>query len=159
MPDSRADIIDKVTRIVERAGSEDSIEPVEVVWAGSGRHRLLRIYIDKPGGVTHGDCEAISRYVGTVLDAEDTIPGAAYTLEVSSPGVERKLSKPRDFERHLGQKVKVVLREPVAGRSVWEGTLAGFADQGRHIDLAPPQGDPVRFGLDQVVRANLKFEW
>lgn len=158
MPDSKAEIIEKVTRIVERAGQEGAIEPVEVVWTGSGQHRLLRIFIDKPGGVTHGDCEMISHYVGTVLDAEGAIPGAAYTLEVSSPGVERKLSKPRDFERHAGQKVKIVLREPIGGRTVWEGTLAAFTPAGE-ITLAPPSGDPVQFRLDQVSRANLKFEW
>lgn len=158
MGDSKADIIDKVTRIVERAGRDNSIEPVEVVWTGSGKHRLLRIFIDKPGGVTHGDCEEISRYVGTVLDAEDAMPGASYTLEVSSPGLERKLSKPRDFERYTGQRVKVVLLEPVAGKTVWDGLLAAFSPDGE-ITLAPSSGDPVRFRLDQVSRANLKFEW
>ena len=80
---------------------------------GGGGSRVLRIFIDKPEGVTHADCEFISQNVGTILDVEDVIPGARYTLEVSSPGVERKLTKPREFERFVGQKVKVVLRQPV----------------------------------------------
>ncbi|MBM3737765.1 MAG: ribosome maturation factor RimP [Acidobacteria bacterium] len=155
---AKASIIEKVTQIVERAGRENSIEPVDVEWSGTGKHRLLRIYIDKPGGVTHGDCEFISQYVGTVLDAEDVIPGAGYRLEVSSPGLERKLAKPRDFERAAGRKIKAVLREPVDGRTVWEGTLSSF-DASHTIVLEIPTMEPVRFHLDQVVRANLKFEW
>ena len=72
-------------------------------------------------GVTHADCEFISQNVGTILDVEDVIPGARYTLEVSSPGVERKLTKPREFERFVGQKVKVVLRQPVENQRTGPG--------------------------------------
>ena len=118
---------------------------------------MLRISIDKPGGVTHADCEFISRETGEVLDAEDWIPGGKYTLEVSSPGVERKLSKPKDFERFAGQKAKIVLREPVANQSRWEGTLAGFADG--MILLEPAPGEVIQIPLSQVSKANLKFEW
>jgi ribosome maturation factor RimP len=150
-------IIEQVTAIVERAGRSDGIEPVEVQWLGSGSHRLLRIYIDKPEGVTHADCERISEYVGTVLDAEDVIPGGSYTLEVSSPGVERKLSRPKDFERFAGRKVKLVVREPIENRKSWEGTLTAFSDG--VIVLEPAKGSPVRIPLTQVERANLKFEW
>lgn len=157
----KTELIEKVTQIVDRAGLRDGIEAVEVSLAGGGNNRLLRIYIDKPEGVTHADCERISQYVGAVLDAEDLIPGGSYTLEVSSPGVERKLIRPRDFERFTGKKVKISLRQPlpeVAGeRKLWEGTLAGFADG--VITLQPAQGDPVRIPLDLVSRANLKFEW
>jgi ribosome maturation factor RimP len=150
-------IIEQVTQIVERAGKPDGIEPVEVQWLGSGSHRLLRIFIDKPDGVTHADCERISEYVGTVLDAEDVIPGGAYTLEVSSPGLERKLTRPKDYERYVGRKVKVVVREPVEDRKSWEGTLAAFSEG--IIVLEPANGSPVRIPLDKVARANLKFEW
>jgi len=95
--------------------------------------------------------------VGTILDIEDVIPGGSYNLEVSSPGVERKLSKPRDFERFLGQKAKVTLREPVENQRHWEGTLAGFEDG--QITLEPQAGKIIRFPLAQVAKANLKFEW
>ena len=153
--------IDKVSEIVDRAGRKDGIEAVEVHWLGGGNSRLLRIYIDKPEGVTHGDCEMISQYVSTVLDAEDLVPGSVpYTLEVSSPGVERKLSKPKDFERFTGQKVKIVLRSPLAPedkRTFWEGTLAGFNEG--VITLQTAKGEPAIIPLDQVERANLKFEW
>jgi len=153
----REDIIAKVTGIVERVGRSEGIEPVEVEWLGGGGRRLLRIYIDKPGGVTHGDCEMVSREVGTILDVEDAIPGHSYTLEVSSPGLERKLTRPRDFEMSVGRKAKVVLREAIGSQKHFEGTLAEFS-QGV-VTLAPARGEPIRFDLAQVERANLKFDW
>jgi ribosome maturation factor RimP len=112
---------------------------------------------DKPAGVTHADCEYMSHEVGTILDVEDVIPGGKYTLEVSSPGVERKLTRPRDFERFTGQKIKVVLRQPVEERRQWAGVLAGFTEG--VITLEPAPGKTVRIPLEQVEKANLKFEW
>src|SRR5689334_17989100 len=104
------------------------MEEIEVEVKGGGPQRLVRISIDKPEGVTHGDCELVSQQVGAILDVEDVVPGGRYTLEVSSPGVERKLLKPQDFTRFQGKKAKVTLREPVEGRRNWEGVLAGFAE-------------------------------
>jgi ribosome maturation factor RimP len=91
------------------------------------------------------------------LDVEDVIPGDSYTLEVSSPGLERKLSKPGDFERFVGRKAKVVLREPVDNQRHWEGKLTGFS-QGI-VALEPSAGKIIQFPLTQVQKANLKFEW
>ncbi len=147
----------KITEIAERVGQSDAIEVVEVQILGGGKARLVRIYIDKPASVTHADCERISREVGDILDAEEVIPGGAYTLEVSSPGVERKLSKPADFQRFIGQKAKVVLHEPVENQRSWIGTLA--AVEGNLVTLEPSAGKTVQFALDQVEKANLKFEW
>ncbi len=96
--------------------------------------------------------------MGTILDVEDVVPGGRYTLEVSSPGVERKLLKPQDYQRFQGKKAKITLREPVEGRRNWEGTLAGFEDgvrRARNRSRVRPSGFP----LDQVQKANLKFEW
>src|SRR4051794_11255652 len=158
MSHSNKDVIAaKITEIVERAGQPEGIEAVEVQLLGGGKARLVRIYIDKPAGVTHEDCESISRQVGDILDAEDVIPGEGYTLEVSSPGVERKLTKPADYQRFLGQKAKVVLHEPVENQRSWIGTLAAF--EGNVVTLEPAPGKAVRFALDQVEKANLKFEW
>src|SRR3982074_1505499 len=113
MPETNKEaVVSKITDIAVRVGASEGIEIVDVQLLGGGGARLLRIYIDKPAGVTHADCEFISNQVGTILDIEDVVPGAKYTLEVSSPGLERKLSTPRDFERFVGQKAKVVLREP-----------------------------------------------
>jgi len=153
----RSTITDKVQEIAERVGSDVGIEIAGVEFLGGGHSRVLRIFIDKPEGVSHADCEYISQNVGTILDVEDVIPGAGYTLEVSSPGLERKLTKPRDFERFTGQKVKIVLRQPVENQRHWAGLLRSFAEG--IITLEPSPGRSVQFPLDQVEKANLKFEW
>src|ERR1035441_356620 len=90
------------------------------------------------------------------LDAEDLVPGH-YTLEVSSPGLERKLFKPKDYQRFQGQKATVVLRDPVEGRRTWEGILAGYADGMVSLETEP--GKTRQFLFEQVRTANLKFEW
>ena len=156
MPDRTA-ITSKVEAIAERVCSDAGLEVVEVQLLGGGARRLLRIFIDKPEGVTHADCEFVTQQVGTILDVEDVIPGAGYTFEVSSPGVERKLTKPREFERFVGQKVKVVLRQPVDNQRHWAGALKSF--DGGLITLEPAPGKSICFPLEQVEKANLKFEW
>jgi ribosome maturation factor RimP len=156
--DGKNATVDKITEIAERVAGSEGIEVVEVELLGGGKARLVRIYIDRlNGGVTHSDCELMSHQVGTILDVEDVIPGGGYTLEVSSPGVERKLTKPADFQRFLGQKAKVVLREPVENQKSWIGKLARL--DGNVVTLEPSEGKFVQFGLDQVQKANLKFEW
>jgi ribosome maturation factor RimP len=158
MPDrNREAITEKVQQIAERVGSRGGIEIVDVQLLGGGGSRVLRIFIDKPQGVTHADCEFISQQVGTILDVEDVVPGSRYTLQVSSPGVERKLTTPREFERFVGQKVKVVLRQPVENQRHWVGALTSFAEG--IITLEPSPGRSVQFPLEQVEKANLKFEW
>lgn len=150
-------VLEKVTEIAERVGTREGIEIVEVQLLGGGGSRVLRIFIDKPSGVTHGDCENISQQVGTILDVEDTIPGGRYTLEVSSPGLDRKLVKPRDFERFAGKKIKIVLRTPIDNSRRLEGTLAGLEGESLKLDLNPEHS--VLIPLAQVERANLKPEW
>jgi len=150
-------VASKIEEIANRVAESEGLEVVEVEVKGGGQHRFVRISIDKPEGVSHGDCELISQQVGTILDVEDVVPGGQYTLEVSSPGVERKLLKPKDFERFQGKKAKVTLRDPVDGRRNWEGTLAGIEDGLIRLDLE--RGDPLRFPFEQVQKANLKFEW
>jgi ribosome maturation factor RimP len=150
-------IASKVRQIAERVGEPEGIEIVDVELLGGGAKRVLRIFIDKPAGVSHADCEFISQQVGTILDVEDAIPGSRYTLEVSSPGLERKLYRPRDFERFVGQKAKVVLHQPVENQRRWEGTLVGFSDG--VVTLEPAPGKTVQFDLQQIARANLKFDW
>ena len=154
---SREEVTAKVQEIAERVGASEGLEIVEVQLLGGGGARVLRIFIDKPEGVSHADCEMISHNVGTILDVEDVIPGAHYTLEVSSPGVERKLTKPRDFERFVGQKVKVALREPVENQRHWMGKLTSFSEG--ILTLEPSPGRSVQVPFDQVEKANLKFEW
>jgi ribosome maturation factor RimP len=154
----RATVTERVQSIAERVGADAGLEIVDVQLLGGGSARVLRIFIDKPEGVTHADCEFISQQVGTILDIEDVIPGSQhYTLEVSSPGVERKLTKPREFERFIGHKVKVVLRQPVEDQRHWIGALKSFTEG--IVTLEPSPGRSVQFPLEQVEKANLKFEW
>lgn len=150
-------IVAKINEIAERVADPEGIEIVEVQLLGAGRGRLLRLFIDRPQGVSHADCEFMSQQLGTILDVEDVIPGDSYTLEVSSPGLERKLLKPKDFERFVGQKAKVVLREPVENQRRWEGKLAGITEG--IVALEPSAGKVIHFPLTQIEKANLKFEW
>lgn len=150
-------MVEKIRAIAERVAGSEGLEVVDVQLLGGGGTRVLRLFIDKPAGVSHADCELMSQQVGTILDVEDVVPGGKYTLEVSSPGVERKLSRPSEFERFTGQKIKVTLREPVEEKRHWMGVLAGFS-QGV-ITLEPAPGKTIQFPLEQVERANLKFEW
>ena len=154
---NNSDLVKRITEIAEEVGRRAGIEIVELDLLGGGRARVLRIYIDKPEGVTHADCEMISHQVGAVLDAEDVVPGESYTLEVSSPGVERKLTKPADFERFAGQRAKISLAEPVEEQRHWEGTLRGI--EGNRIKIEPSEGRVVEIPLEQVRKANLKFHW
>ena len=153
----RTAAVEKIREIAERVAGREGMEIVDVHLLGGGAGRVLRIVIDKPQGVSHADCEFISQNVGTILDVEDAVPGGPYTLEVSSPGVERKLSKPQEFERFSGRKIKVVLRQAVEGQRHWAGLLKGIAEG--IITLEPSPGKSLRFPLDQVEKANLKFEW
>lgn len=153
----REPVASKIEEIAQRVVESEGMEMVEVEVKGGGNNRFVRISIDKPSGVTHGDCELVSQQVGTILDVENVVPGGHYTLEVSSPGVERKLVKPADFERFQGKKAKIALRDPLDGRRNWEGTLAGFEDGTVALDVE--QGKTIRVRLDQIQKANLKFEW
>jgi len=150
-------LYERITAIAERAAAREGLEVWDVEVLGAGRSRIVRIYIDKPEGVTLDDCELISQQVGTVLDVEDVVPDQHYHLEVSSPGVERRLFKPEHFARFAGQKARIALRQPVQNQRRWEGVLAGV--EGTEVLLETANGMPLRFSLDQIEKANLKFEW
>ena len=150
------ELVDRLTGLCERAVAGTPVEIVEVQVKGAGKARLLRVYVDKPGGVTHGDCQLVSERFSELLDANEPFSDS-YTLEVSSPGVDRKLTKPRDFERVVGQKIKLALSEPVGGQLRWEGHLKEFA-QGV-LGVESPSGEILQIPLEQVQKANLKFEW
>ena len=148
---------ERITAIAERAAAREGLEVWNVDVLGAGRSRLVRIFIDKPGGVTLDDCELMSQQVGTVLDVEDIVPDQRYHLEVSSPGIERRLFKPEHFARFAGQKARIALREPFENQRRWEGILAGVEEG--VILLETANGASMRFSLDQIEKANLKFEW
>jgi len=156
--------VDRVREIAERVAASAGLEIVEVELRGGGKARMLRIYIDKPGGVTHEDCANLSREVGTILDVEDVIPGASYLLEVSSPGLDRKLSRPADYERFTGSRVKVMTRQPVNGSRHFEGRLESFQQGRLTLDTnvarkkpRPVDGAPKKLEIElaNVEKANL----
>jgi ribosome maturation factor RimP len=153
----REDLASQIEEVAQRVAQSEGLELVEVEVKGGGSNRLVRIAIDKPEGVTHGDCETVSQQVGTILDVENVVPGGHYTLEVSSPGVERKLVKPQDYERFQGKKARVSLRDAIEGRRNWEGTIAGVAEGAVTLEIGP--GQTRQFPFTQIQKANLKFEW
>jgi ribosome maturation factor RimP len=161
--------LEKVREIVDRVAQSSGLEVVDVELHGGGRARMLRIYLDKPGGVTHEDCSSFSREVGTIFDVEDAVPGGTYLLEVSSPGLDRKLSRPEDYQRFAGSLVKLMTREPVNGNRHYEGRLKAFHDGRLSLELtgrkkskkyqAVEHGTEVEIDLDNVEKANLVPEF
>src|SRR5947209_18677245 len=111
----RVSDVEKIRTIAARVAATYGVELVEVDLKGGGKARTLRITIDKPEGVTHEDCAMVSRDVSTILDVEDAVSGSSYTLEVSSPGLDRPLKSPEDYRRFTGSRLKLTTREPVNG--------------------------------------------
>jgi ribosome maturation factor RimP len=129
---------------------------VDVELKGAGAHQLLRVYIDKTGGVTHADCQLVSEQLSAILDVEDPIPGH-YTLEVSSPGLDRKLVKPSDYHHFAGRRARLVLRLPVAGQRVIEGRLAGFESDRVRLDTGGGQLTELEFSNISKARLLVDF--
>jgi ribosome maturation factor RimP len=127
--------LDHIHAIAERVAASLGVEIVEIELRGGGKSRMLRIFIDKPSGVTHEDCANLSREVSTILDVEDAVPGGSYVLEVSSPGLDRKLVRPGDFERFQGSRIKLTTKEPVNGNRHFEGRLEHFEAGRLTLDL------------------------
>ena len=167
--------LDNVRAICERVAASLGLEIVEVEFrGGAGKQgRVLRIYIDKVTGnegsaplapdvmegvaeggvgITLDDCANVSREVSTILDVEDVIPGAEYVLEVSSPGLDRKLSRAADFARFVGSRVKLMTREPVGvtdrskGNRHFEGRLEKFENGRLWLDVAPAKKGKAKPG-------------
>ena len=181
--------LEKIRQIAERVAGSSGLEVVEVEVCGAGKHRMLRVFIDRPGndrtgndrtgndqpgsapaadrpvGVTHEDCSKFSREFGTIVDVEDAVPGGSYVLEVSSPGLDRKLTKAADFERFRGCRVKLTTREPVNNNRHFEGKLESFENGRLELDLSaarkkkmrPKEGAAakVEIELGNVEKANL----
>jgi ribosome maturation factor RimP len=160
--------LDRVREIAERVAASSGLEVVEVEFRGSGQARMLRVFLDKPGaasgdplaGVTHGDCANFSREFGTILDVEDAIAGS-YTLEVSSPGLDRKVTKAKDFERFVGSRMKVMTRQPVNNNRYFEGRLESFRDGLLTLDLSVASHKSRRkmsaAGVEQGQKIGIEF--
>jgi ribosome maturation factor RimP len=153
----KSEVYQRLRDAVEQIVVENGLELVDAQLLGGGVHRVFRLFIDSEKGVTHDDCEKISRLVGDALDAGELIPGGAYTLEVSSPGVDRPLLRPKDYARFVGSKVKVELTEPVEKSRRFTGRLVAF--EGEQLTLELDKGQTLTVGLDKVSKANVKYEW
>jgi len=142
---------EKLRELVESTVEAMACEPVGVEYHTAGRHSLLRVYIDKPDGVTIDDCADVSRQLSAVLDVEDPISGQ-YTLEVSSPGLDRPLYREADFERFTGRDVKIRTMAPIEGRKRFNGRLLGIEDGRVVIEM---EGERVSLELDSIHDARL----
>jgi ribosome maturation factor RimP len=157
--------IEKIRAIVTRVATTHGVEVVEVDLRGGGKARMLKITLDKAEGVTHEDCANVSREVSTILDVEDAVPGGSYTLEVSSPGLDRKLQGPKDYVRFIGNRIKLTTREPVNGNRHFEGRLDSFADGRLVVEVLSgkkkpkpghaPVGPKIEIDVANVEKANL----
>src|SRR5579864_7544818 len=145
---------ERIRDAAERAARTAGVEVVDVEWK-IGKQRFLRVYIDKPDGVSHRDCQAVSEQLGVLLDVEDLVPGPRYVLEVSSPGLDRKLTKPDEFERFRGRLARISTLEPVENAKFFEGRLAGYADGKVKIEV---QGRLIELPFAGIRKANLVVE-
>lgn len=147
--------VDVVAEMAEELAASLRLEVVDVEFRREPAGRILRVFIDKPGGVTLDDCQALSRLLSKRLDEVDPIADS-YNLEVSSPGIERPLTKPRDFVRFAGHQVHVRTYGPVDGRRNFKGELLGL--EGEHVVVRLDDGD-AKIPMEQVARARLVVEF
>jgi ribosome maturation factor RimP len=157
----KGDVCGHVTGIVLPILESLGMELVDVEFARAGRDGVLRLFIDKEGGVALDDCADVSRELSAILDVEDVIPGH-YSLEVSSPGLDRPLKKPADYERFVGRLVKVRTFEGLpddAGnkRKTFIGQLLGLVDGNVAMKLS--EGQSASIPLEKIAKANLEFEF
>ncbi len=151
----RSLITERVRSIAAAAAATGGVELVHVEIAGTKRDSVLRVYIDKEGGVTLDDCGAVSQRMEEVLDAEDLIPWK-YVLEVSSPGIERELYSLADFVKFTGQLAKVKTRQEIDGQKTFVGTIADV--DGEEITIDDRTKGRVTFEYADVDKANLKID-
>jgi ribosome maturation factor RimP len=164
--------VERVREIADRVAASNGLEVLDIEFLGGGKARMLRVFLDKPAagndplaGVTHQDCANFSREFGTILDVEDVMPGS-YTLEVSSPGLDRKLVKAADFSRFTGSRLKLTTRQPVNNTRHFEGRLESFQDGRLTLDLSVAShksrkkmgdtaGQKIEIDFANVEKANL----
>ena len=145
----------RVQELAERVAIDNGLELVHAEVAGPDNKPIVRVFIDKPQGVTHDDCSAVSTHLGTILDVEDFIH-ASYTLEVSSPGLERGLYKRADYERFSGSNAKLKTRQPIGGQRNFRGRLLGL--EGDEVIFDDRTNGRVQIPLDIITKANLEVD-
>jgi ribosome maturation factor RimP len=150
------ELMERISELCADATRSTGIEIAEVQLRGAGKARLLRIFIDKPEGVTHADCELVSQRVSKLLDEHEVMPEESYTLEVSSLGLERKLSTERDFARVIGKTIAVTIRSFDKSEHL-QGKLVSV-DAGQ-LGIEVRDGEIRQIPIEQVLRAKLQFTW
>jgi len=147
---------DQIRRLIHEIIESQGCELVDVELKGAGKSSVLRVFIDRPAGISHRDCELVSEQVGTVLDVEDLI-AFSYTLEVSSPGLDRKLVKESDYTRFEGKLARIQTRIPLNQQKVFRGRLQGLS--GGKVRLELQNGNLLDIPLDVIREARLEIDW
>jgi ribosome maturation factor RimP len=172
----------KIREAAERVARSEGLEVVDVEWK-IGKQRFLRVYIDRVPKmeapvsdaaaernagevahdpypkISHSDCERVSQQLSVILDVEELIPGPGYVLEISSPGMDRALRKPEEFQRFAGRLAKITTAEPVGNAKFFEGRLQGFADGKVRMELKGKEARTVELPLEAIRKANLVVEF
>jgi ribosome maturation factor RimP len=148
-------VLDKIEETAGPLLESEGLELIDLEYRKEGRGWVLRVFMDKPGGVTLDDCADISRQLGDMLEVEEWIPHA-YTLEVSSPGLDRPLKKEKDFLRSIGKLIQLTIRQPLEGQTFFKGILLEYQPTGclRLAETKKIWEIPV----DSVVKSRLVFE-
>ncbi len=159
----RGDVVERVRELAGRAAGSYGLEIFDVQFRREGQGLVLRVQIDRPGpaataeeSVSVEDCARVSRDLGAMLDVEDIVPDA-YTLEVSSPGLDRPLRHASDYQRFAGRRAKLVMREAVDGQKYFKGRLGGVDADAVLIDAEDGRRHRVPLGV--ITRANLEVEF
>ncbi len=147
------DVVERVKDLLKPLLEERGLQLVDVEFIKEGKP-VLRIYIYNKEGTSIEDCEWISRRIGALLDIEDLIP-YSYTLEVSSPGLNRKIKNPQEYEIFKGRDIKIVTKEPVANKNVFKGVLKGLEED--NVKVEEQEGCEVKIPLEKISKANLEF--
>lgn len=151
----KREIAEKLTEIAQKIVDKHNLELVRAEAVGSVKNPTVRVFIDKPSGVSHEDCAAVSRDLSAVLDEKDFI-SSAYLLEVSSPGLERELYSLKDFEKFAGNLAKVRTKSPIEGQRNFRGRIK--AVEGKDIVFTDKINGDVRFTFEAVAKANLEID-
>jgi len=149
------DIIHDIEKLIEPVLSDHGLELYDIELKGRGRNSILRIFIDKTDGVTIDDCATVSREFGPIMDIHDVI-SSSYTLEISSPGLNRALKKPGDYLRFKGKKLKIITKTDIDDRKLFIGKLVEFADE---IVSVESDGVSYQIPYSQIEKAKLELDF
>lgn len=149
-------VLNRIQSMAGRIAESEGLELVDAEWRGGSRGGTLRVFIDKPSGITHRDCESVSHQLSVALDVEDLIPDT-YRLEVSSPGLDRKLQRPADYTRFAGRKARMRIRGTVRGPRHLTGRIVSTSDGSVRVTTA--RGETVDIPHADIETARLVVEF